>query len=295
MSSFTTLPTILDGKYRLIRPAGSGGTANVFLAEEIATSKPVAVKVLKRHLLSDADMAARFAREAAALRYIRHPNVIGLIGFEDAPEGLLLLLEWVDGQRLDEILAQGVMPSPDALTIVTQLASALAAIHAQEIVHRDLKPENVMIVESPNGPVARLLAFGIARFTSPHLAPGTFVTNQGIASGSPTYLSPEQARGESPDTTTDVYSWGVVAYEMLTGRPPFTGGTDFEIFDRKLHQDAPVPIPVDRTLRDHFIINVIRQSLKRDRRKRPADGAELLKLLQFTGDERPMASWWRSK
>jgi serine/threonine-protein kinase len=155
---------ILNGRFRLLKAAAKGGTANVYLAEEVATGKKVAVKVMKKDLPEVHDMMKRFAREASVMSKLKHPNIVGLVHFEQAPEGLLLLTDWVDGTRLDALLGAKALPTQVALSLLKQLAAALAAIHATGVIHRDLKPENIVVTKEG---VLKLLDFGIARFASP--------------------------------------------------------------------------------------------------------------------------------
>jgi serine/threonine protein kinase len=133
---FVVNPTILDGRYRLVKTAGTGGTANVYLAESTTTGEKVAVKVLKKALVQQDDMLGRFQREAKLLQAVSHPNIVKLIEFVDAPEGWLLLMQWAEGERLDRL----TLTPEETKTVLAQLASALAAVHAAGIVHRDLKP-----------------------------------------------------------------------------------------------------------------------------------------------------------
>jgi serine/threonine-protein kinase len=286
-------PTILNGRYRLVRPAGSGGTANVYLAEEVATGNKVAVKVLKRQLMADPDMLARFSREADVLSQIQHPNIVRLVSYEQSSEGLLLLLEWVQGKRLDEVLAAGAMSGAHALRVLEQLAGALGAIHDQAVVHRDIKPENVMLVASRHGPVVRLLDFGIARFLSPHESLSGFVTHAGVATGTPTYVAPEQIRGKPPTARTDVYSWGVVAFEIVSGRPPFDGPTEYQILDGHLTEPPPPLVPLDSSLEGTTLLPLICWALQKDPSDRPADGNELLRALQLPPAQARKKRWWK--
>jgi serine/threonine protein kinase, bacterial len=286
-------PTILNGRYRLVRPAGSGGTANVYLAEELSTGKKVAVKVLKRQLMSDPDMLARFSREADVLSQIQHPNIVRLESYQQSTEGLLLLLEWVEGQRLDEVLEEGPMPGAHVLRVFEQLAGALGAIHDQAVVHRDIKPENVMLVASRHGPVVRLLDFGIARFLSPHESLSGFVTHAGMAAGTPTYVAPEQIRGRPPTARTDVYAWGVVAFEAVSGRPPFDGPTEYQILESHVNEPPPPLVPLDASLEGSTLLPLICWALQKDPGDRPADGNELLRALQLPPAQARKKRWWK--
>ncbi|MBE2250766.1 MAG: serine/threonine protein kinase [Myxococcus sp.] len=271
---------ILDGKYRLVRPAGSGGTARVFLAEDTGTGERVAVKVLRRQLLDDHEMRARFQREAALLWQIDHPGIVKLLKFEErAAEGLLLVLEWIEGVRLDELTAREPLAPEMRLELFAQLASALGAIHQLGIAHRDVKPDNTMVTGWPDAPRLKLLDFGIARFTDPKEAALMFQTNVNRVGGTPSYVSPEQAMGQPATSASDVYSLGVVGYQLLSGALPFTGG-HFDVLSGHLHEAPPKLVPLDDALVGHHALGVVMACLEKKPEKRPADGAAVEALLR---------------
>lgn len=272
--------TILDGKYRLIRPAGSGGTARVFLAEDTKTGERVAVKVLRRELLQDNDMKARFQREASLLWQIDHPGIVKLLKFEErAKEGLLLVLEWIDGVRLDELAARESISPEVRVELFAQLASALGAIHQNGIAHRDVKPDNAMVTGWPDAPRVKLLDFGIARFTDPKEAALMFQTNISKVGGTPSYVSPEQAMGRPVTAASDVYSLGIVGYQLLSGELPFKG-RHFDVLSAHLNDAPPKLVPIDDTLEGHPALQVVMQCLEKNPAKRPADGAAVEALLR---------------
>jgi len=272
--------TILDGKYRLVRPAGTGGTAHVFLAEDTRTGERVAVKVLRRELLQDRDMQARFQREASLLWQIDHPGIVKLLKFEErAKEGLLLVLEWIDGLRLDELAARESITGELRVELLAQLASALGALHQNGIAHRDVKPDNAMVTGWPDAPRVKLLDFGIARFTDPKEAALMFQTNIGKVGGTPSYISPEQAMGRPVTAASDVYSLGILGYQLLSGELPFKGG-HFDVLSAHLNDVPPKLVPIDDTLTEHPALDVVMQCLEKNPTKRPADGAAVEALLR---------------
>ena len=272
--------TILDGKYRLIRPAGTGGTARVFLAEDTKTGERVAVKVLRRELLEDGDMKARFQREASLLLQIDHPGIVKLIKFEErAKEGLLLVLEWIDGVRLDELATREALTGEVRVELLAQLASALGAIHQNGIAHRDVKPDNAMVTGWPEAPRVKLLDFGIARFTDPKEAALMFQTNINRVGGTPSYISPEQAMGRPVTAASDVYSLGIVGYQLLTGELPFMG-RHFDVLSAHLNDVPAKPVPADDALTGHPALQIVMQCLQKDPARRPADGAAVEALLR---------------
>ncbi|MGV3620322.1 MAG: serine/threonine-protein kinase [Archangium sp.] len=278
MSSF-----ILNGRYKLVKAAGQGGTANVFLAEETKSGAKVAVKVLKKSMAEQQDMLGRFRREAATLEKVAHPNIVKLIELSESPQGLVLVMEWAEGQRLDEISL-----TPDEVKLVlVQLASALATVHAAGVLHRDLKPENVMVERRPEEPVrARLLDFGIARFGG-EPPPGGFVSMLGQVAGTPSILAPEQIRGEAPDTRSDVYSFGILGWRMVTGAVPFAGKSDFATLQMHLQDKLPKFKPLDPSLA--VFEPVLRKCLEKKPEDRFHEGMELLSALG-TATTAPAAS-----
>ena len=271
---------ILDGEFRLLRPAGSGGSARVYLAEEVASGARVAVKMLRHNLAADADMQGRFAREAAVLSRLEHPNIVRLLRFEQSAGGVLLLLEWVDGRGLDQVVAEWPMQTPRALRVLRQLASALAAIHAAGVVHRDLKPGNVMLEGEGDAERVRLLDFGIARFADPVLAQDQFQSALGHFTGTPAYISPEQASGRTADARSDVYTFGVLAYLVLTGHLPFVGKSDVDVLAQHLTKRPPRLSPADQSLEGSRLEALVMQCLEKQADDRPADGAALVKALE---------------
>ena len=268
-----TEPLILSGEYRLLRPAGSGGTADVYLAERTdGSGEKVAVKVLKRTLAAQPEMLERFRREAELLARVKHPNVVRLLRFEVAPEGTLLLMEWVEGRRLDEELDRQTLLPIEKVLVLRQVAAALAAIHAVGIVHRDLKPENVMLDRSGDTVQARLLDFGIARGLKGRIGE-LFVTLPGTVAGTASFLSPEQVLDRKPDARADVYSFGVLAYLLVSGRLPFTGKTDFEVLEKHVKASPPKLEALEPELEP--LIPVVLRCLEKKPDRRPGDGAAL--------------------
>jgi len=267
------VPSILDGKYELVKAAGAGGTANVYLAQSPVDGTKVAVKVLKKALASDRDMLGRFRREAEVLQRIQHPNVVKLLELADAPEGLLLIMEWAEGERLDTL----TLEPAEVRTVLRQLAGALEAVHGAGVVHRDLKPENV-IVQRQGALHCWLLDLGIARFLDAAQAQSHFLTARGQGAGTPSFLSPEQIRGESPDTASDVYSFGVLGWRLATGRLPFEAKSDFEVMQLHLEEKPPAFTPLDASLAD--LEPLLRKCLEKKRAARPKDGTALVAALE---------------
>ena len=260
------------GPYEIVAPLGAGAMGEVYRGRDTKLNRSVALKVLPERFAIDPDRTARFTREAQLLAALNHPNIAAIYGFEEASGAQALVLELVEGPTLADRVARGPLPVPEALTIARQIADALNAAHEKGIVHRDLKPANIKVARDG---VVKVLDFGLAKVwegasqsdlaTSPMLT----ATAQGMVLGTPAYMSPEQARAQPLDQRTDIWAFGCVLYEMLTGRAPFAGDTISDtlaaIIDREpdwLALPASVPAAV-RTL--------IRRCLEKDGRTRIAD------------------------
>ncbi|MBI2681892.1 MAG: serine/threonine-protein kinase [Acidobacteriales bacterium] len=223
------------GPYSVVSPLGAGGMGEVYRARDARLNRDVAVKVLPDSFSRDADRLARFQREAQVLASLNHPNIASIYGLEETNGVRALIMELVDGVTLAERLQQGPIPVAEAMPIARQIAEALEAAHDKGIVHRDLKPGNIKL--TPDGKV-KVLDFGLAKAmdsptTNSDLANSpTFVdtsTQAGLVIGTAAYMSPEQARGKSVDRRADIWSFGVVMWEMLTGKQLFTGETASDI------------------------------------------------------------------
>ncbi len=280
---------VLGGRYRLLRHLGGGGMSEVFLAEQRSLKRPVALKVLKRTLLEQPQMRARFKREARLLSSVAHPAVVRVIDFEaDSDEGTVLVLEYAEGQTLEEALAQGALEPERAARLLLQLAEGLSAIHDQGIIHRDIKPHNVVLTPTPRGEQARLLDFGIARLvelhqsfsdtTGPHEAA---LSQVGQAVGTPAYVAPEQATASTVTPRTDVYAFGVLAFRVLTGALPFPGPTSMDFLEQHVRQKPPRLDEVAPHLAAWpQLVWLVGQCLEKSPDARPADGHALVEALR---------------
>jgi eukaryotic-like serine/threonine-protein kinase len=250
------------GHYAIRSLLGEGGMGEVYLAEDVRLGRPVALKLLPARFTAEADRVRRFEREARAASALNHPNIVTIHEIVQADSLHFIATEFVDGKTLREHMADAGVPVCDALDIAMQVASALAAAHEAGIVHRDIKPENVMI--RPDGFV-KVLDFGLAKLAPHRAAAGapetrtrlTAETHPGTIMGTVAYMSPEQARGLEVDGRTDLWSLGVVLYEMVAGRKPFDGATPTDaiisIAERELEplaKHAPdAPARLERILR----------------------------------------------
>jgi serine/threonine-protein kinase len=233
MTVFDTLiNTLFDGRYRIMRKLGSGGMADVYLAEDEELGRRVAIKILNDRHANDESFVERFRREAKNAAGLSHPNIVSIYDRGEAEGTYYIAMEYLDGRSLKElVVARGPLPISDAIAAMRQVLGALRFAHRKGVVHRDIKPHNVMA--DADGRL-KVTDFGIAR------AGVSQMTEAGSIIGTAQYLSPEQARGTAVDQRSDLYSVGIVLYEMLTGEVPFTGDSPVEIAMRHL-SDTPRP------------------------------------------------------
>jgi serine/threonine-protein kinase len=226
----TLINTLFDGRYRIIRKLGSGGMANVYLAEDEELGRRVAIKILNDRYANDELFIERFRREAKSAAALSHPNIVSIYDRGEAEGTYYIAMEVIEGRSLKEmILTRGPLPITTALTLAREILDALSFAHRHGIIHRDIKPHNILIGER-----LKVTDFGIAR------AGASQMTEAGSIMGTAQYLSPEQARGAPVTAASDLYSVGIVLYEMLTGKVPFTGDSPIEIAMKHLN-DPPRP------------------------------------------------------
>ncbi len=230
---------VFNGRYELHRRIARGGMADVFLARDSLLDRPVAVKVLFPEFATDPTFVQRFRREAQAAANLSHPNIVSVYDWGEEGGTYFIVMEYVEGRSLAQTLKDEGRLHPDrAADITADVAAALGFAHRNGVIHRDVKPGNVII--SPTGQV-KVADFGIARAVSTQ----ENLTQTGTVMGTATYFSPEQARGESVDPRSDVYSLGVVLYEMLTGRPPFAGDSPVAVAYKHVQEPARPPRAVN--------------------------------------------------
>ena len=243
------LGQVIDGRYRLDKLLGRGGMGVVYRAEHVAIRRPLAVKLLHPTLAAVPELRSRFEREAIAIGRIDHPNCVGVSDFGKLDDGsLFLVMDLLDGSSLGELMDLEAPLAPErALRLLRHVLAGLGHVHQAGIVHRDVKPENVYIVSTETEPeFAKILDFGIAKMIDGgEIDDGLRLTQAGVAFGTPVYMSPEQALGNPLDGRSDLYGASVMAYEMLTGRPPFWADDKLEILS--MHTTRPPP-PMAETL-----------------------------------------------
>ena len=233
--------TLLDGKYKLDAPLGEGGMGTIYRATHLMLDKPVAVKLIKGDSGKSPEIVRRFQREARAASNLNHPNIAAAYDLGQTSDGTLYIaMELVRGPSLKDLIrASGPLAAQRIGRILRQVASALAVAHRHGIIHRDLKPQNIMLATEADGTeVAKLLDFGIAKT---HDEQATQLTPTGFVIGTPLYMSPEQAAGRPIDARSDLYSLGIIMFEMLVGEVPFNDPSTPALLVKHLTEPAPVP------------------------------------------------------
>ena len=264
--------------YRIVEPIGAGGMAEVYLAEDEKLHRHVALKVLPSQVLENPDRLRRFKREALAVSALNHPNILTIFEFDSVNGVNLLASEYVRGKTLRETLRQRTLSVSDAIDIAIQVLSALQTAHEAGVIHRDIKPENIMIRDDG---YVKVLDFGLAKLTGDTQSLETDRTHTqafsqpGLIMGTATYMSPEQARSRSIDVRTDIFSFGIVLYEMLTGKVPFSGDTTTDIIAEIIQKD-PTPVNELNPAVSAEFNRITMMCLEKDRRERYQTAADLL-------------------
>jgi Tol biopolymer transport system component len=270
------------GVYDITAQIGVGGMGEVYRATDRNLKRQVAIKVLPASVAGDADRLARFQREAEVLASLNHPNIAAIYGLEKTPDFTALVMELVEGEELSQRIARGAIPLDEALPIAKQIADALEAAHEQGIIHSDLKPANIKL--RPDGTV-KVLDFGLAKAMepaagsspsmsmSPTITTPAMMTGVGMILGTAAYMSPEQAKGRVADKRSDVWAFGCVLYEMLTGQRAFAGDDVGEVFAEV------IKVNVDwrrlEAVRNAALVTLVRRCLRKEPRQRPGDGGAI--------------------
>ena len=269
-------PDLLIGKtlngYEVIRLIGRGGMASVYEARQISMNRSVALKVLPRHLIENEQFLQRFHREVRIIAQLEHRNIIPVYDFGEVDEQPYIVMRYMPHGSLDRSLRQSI-DLDHMMQIMTQIAPALDYAHSKTVLHRDLKPSNILMDESGG---AYLTDFGIARIANDEV---NVITTQGVV-GTPAYMSPEQAQGKELDHRSDLYSLGVVLYELCSGRRPFISDTPYSVAVMQVTVPPPLPSQFNPKLPGSVEV-VILQALDKRPERRFQNGAELVAALEI--------------
>ena len=272
------------GQFRIVEKIGKGGMGAVYKAEQPDMNRYVAIKILHSRYLSRSDLVSRFRREARAMSQLSHPNTARVFLYGQLEDGACyFVMEHLVGQNLAQLVrAEGAMDPKRAIRIMIQVCSALEEAHQAGIVHRDLKPENIFVTTQGGiRDFPKVLDFGLAKVTERQMRPGSMVlTQQGMVFGTPEFMSPEQAHGKTLDARSDIYSLGIILYELLTGKLPFDAKQPIEYI--QLHVNA-TPIPLSERCPDTTfppgLQEVVMAALAKKPEERYASAAEFAAAL----------------
>jgi eukaryotic-like serine/threonine-protein kinase len=270
-------PGDMLGPYRVLEKLGEGGMGEVYKARDTRLDRTVAIKVLPTDVSADPERRARFEREAKTIAGLNHPHVCTLYDVGEHEGAMFLVMEHLAGQTLADRLEKGPLPLEQALTVAAEIADALSAAHRQGVIHRDLKPGNVMLTKGG----AKLLDFGLARLTRASDGSGASVTLSAVGTvvGTVPYMAPEQVEGRLTDARTDLFAFGTVLYEMLTGRRAFEGESQASVMAAILEHDPP-PISAHEPLTPPTLDRLVRQCLAKSPEDRFQDARDLAFALE---------------
>src|SRR5215813_33508 len=273
--------TTLAGKYRIDARLNEGGMGTVYRGCHVLMDKTDAIKVLRPSLAADEKIVARFSREARAASRISHPNALSVTDFGEDDDGIVfLVMEFLSGRTLKQVIRdEGPLPLKRVVDITRQVADALNAAHTQGVVHRDLKSDNIMLLDTMTGDHAKVLDFGIAKINEPDGAVDTSLTAPNLVIGTPQYMSPEQCSQDSEiDARSDIYSFGVILYEMLVGHVPFSGDSPTMVMMKHLQEPVPSVLE-ERSDVPASVARVVSRAMAKVRDNRYQNVAELVEDL----------------
>jgi tRNA A-37 threonylcarbamoyl transferase component Bud32 len=271
------LGRVISGKFRVERVLGQGAMGRVYLAEQTNLGKQVAIKVLHANMAGDAALEKRFHREAKSASILSHPNIVQTIDFGQEEGLLFIAMELLSGRDLGQVIKKEWPFPPERLAqLVGQVLSALAEAHEKGVVHRDLKPENIMLIDVRGEDFVKVCDFGIAKLASERDGEGSAITMAGMVCGTPEYMSPEQARGDSLDGRSDLWSVAVMLYQMTTGELPFRAETALGVVTRVLNEQ-PLPPSKKRPGAEipPSLETLILRGLEKDRERRFANATAM--------------------
>jgi serine/threonine protein kinase len=268
--------------YRIVSKLGAGGMGEVYLAQDANLDRKVALKILPAQVASNRDRMHRFIQEAKAASALNHPNIITILEIDQTASGHFIATEFIDGTTLRDRMRIAPLKLGEVLDVAAQIASALSAAHAEGIVHRDIKPENVMLRRDG---IVKVLDFGLAKLTDRLVSESAdtdaptsaaIETDSGMVMGTATYMSPEQARGLQVDARTDIFSLGVLIYEMVTSRRPFEGANKIDILAAILSDKEPPPLARYTREAPAELERIVDKALAKEREERYQSAKDLL-------------------
>lgn len=274
----TLIGKVVKGRYRVLEKIGEGGMGAVYLAEQVAISRKVALKVLHTDYARDEEFVKRFRQEAKLAASLNHHNVVTIFDFDQADDGsLYIVMEYVGGKNLARVVREGPMEIRRALRLAVQIAEGLTAAHRAGVIHRDVKPENIMVVGAVEE--IKLMDFGISRLRDTGGA--SRLTRSGTIMGTPAYMAPEQIEGEEVSERTDIYAFGIVLYEMLSGSVPFQARTPEAVLIKHL-QETAVPLRKIRREVPSLVERAVTQALEKEATSRQSSMQAVVEILKET-------------
>ncbi|HBN94963.1 MAG TPA: serine/threonine protein kinase, partial [Firmicutes bacterium] len=263
---------MLANRYEILEKVGDGGMALVYSAKDHLLSRVVAVKILRAQFADDEEFVERFRREARSAASLSHPNIVNIYDVGETDHVHFIVMEFVQGKNLHDLVREHECFSQDIIVNVgKQIAMGLAHAHYHGIIHRDIKPHNILVTDEGR---VKVTDFGIAQAMST-----TNLTQTGMVLGSVRYFSPEQARGVNVQSASDLYSLGIVLYEMIAGHPPFRGESPIAIALKQI-QENPLPLRDSRPDLDGDLEDLVLKLLNKDPKKRPSSAEEVVKVFQ---------------
>jgi serine/threonine-protein kinase len=279
---------ILNGEFKILQKIGTGGMGSVYRADQPEMSRMVAIKILHPKLTNRQDLASRFRREARAMAQLSHPNTVKVFTYGELEDGsLYIVMEFLEGRNLNRAVKRdGPIPTERATAILIQVCGALQEAHSMGIIHRDLKPENIFLCKQMGmEEYPKVLDFGLAKVTEQQMRPGSVnLTQEGMVFGTPEFMSPEQAQGQTLEPTSDIYSLAVILYEALTGKLPFDAKSPMEFIQKHV---VETPILLSERVPGLRFPRGLDDAIARALQKNPADRFQ--SAIEFAAALRPFA------
>jgi serine/threonine protein kinase len=269
--------TVISGRFKILKRLGKGGMGEIFLARDVRLGREVAIKSVSDAMMGDSSSKARFLREAQTASQLQHPNICTIYEIYEEGDREYIVMQYVDGITLDQIIKLKKLSVHKVLDIAIQICDGMIEAHAKNVIHRDIKPSNLMVDQKG---IVKILDFGLAKFADRSFFKrngmvDSHLTERGIVMGTVAYMSPEQAKGLEPDQGVDIFSFGVVLYEMLEGRNPFQDSAQIETLFNVVNKEVELSVDIPSELRD-----IVRKALAKDRKDRYASFSDLKRDLE---------------